>query len=76
MTKQQADEFFDALHRLEKAVAAIFGKEWGHSMAFYVNWAMRTEEPDTWNEMMSLYPGAEPADAQTPKEIPEQPNNQ
>ena len=75
MTRQQAVEFFDALHNLEKAVGAVFGEKWGHTMTYYVKWAMRIEEPATWNEMMSLYPGAEPADAQ-PSENPSNQNNQ
>ena len=62
MTRKQVDDFFDALHRLEKAVAAIFGEGWGQSIAHYVRWTLRIENWQTWNEMMSLYPGAEPAD--------------
>lgn len=43
MTRQQVDDFFKALHNLEKAVAAIFGEGWGHSIAHYVRWTLRIE---------------------------------
>jgi len=75
MTKQQADEFFDALHRLEKAANEIFGDGWGGRIVQYVQWTQILENEDKWRELTSLYDGAEPADAQ-PSEDPSNQNNQ